>query len=328
MKKTILAGLGLVLGLTSFAAAETVTIYSGRGEALIAPLIKQFEAETGITAEVRYGGTSELATLLLEEGANSPADVFWAQDAGALGALSPAFADLPAEVNETVLDAFRSDANKWVATSGRTRVLVYSTERVEEGDLPQSIADLTDEKYKGRVAWAPTNGGFQAFVTAFRLTEGDEAVKAWLEAMIANEAKVYRNNGTQIDAIANGEVDFGLINNYYLGRYTARDAEFPVRQTTFAAGDIGNLVLVAGAGIVEASDNKENARKFIDFLLSPAAQQFITLQGYEYPVRTGIIPHATLEPLEAVNEISPKVDTNALGDLEATLNLLREVGLL
>ncbi|EFG9941312.1 solute-binding protein, partial [Escherichia coli] len=119
MKKTLLAGLGLVLGLTSFAAAETVTIYSGRGEALIAPLIKQFEAETGVTAEVRYGGTSELATLLLEEGAKSPADVFWAQDAGALGALSSAFADLPAEVNETVLDAFRNDANKWVATSGR-----------------------------------------------------------------------------------------------------------------------------------------------------------------------------------------------------------------
>lgn len=328
MKTAILAGLGLVLGMTSFAAADTLTIYSGRGEALIAPLIRQFEAETGITAEVRYGGTSELATLLLEEGANSTADVFWAQDAGALGALSAVFSELPAEVNASVLDAFRNDANKWVATSGRTRVLVYSKERVEEGDLPRSIVDLTDEKYKGRVAWAPTNGSFQAFITAFRLTEGDDAAKAWLKAMIANDAKVYRNNGTQIEAIANGEVDFGLVNNYYLGNYTARDAEFPVAQTPFAAGDIGNLVLVAGAGIVDASDNEENARKFIDFLLSPASQQFITLQGNEYPVRTGIIPHATLESLEAVNEISPNVDTNALGDLEATLDMLREVGLL
>lgn len=328
MKRTILASLGLVLGMTTFALAESVTIYSGRGEALIAPLIRQFEAESGITAEVRYGGTSELATMLLEEGANSPADVFWAQDAGALGALSEAFAELPAEVNGAVLEAFRSDANKWVATSGRNRVLIYSTERVEEDDLPQDIADLTDEKYKGRVAWAPTNGGFQAFVTAFRVAHGDEATKEWLEGMIANDAKVYRNNGTQIDAIANGEVDFGLVNNYYLGRYTARDAEFPVGQTPFASGDIGNLILVAGAGIVEASDNKENAQKFIDFLLSPAAQQFITLQGYEYPVRSGIIPHDTLESLETVNEISPQVDLNQIGDLEGTLALLREVGLL
>lgn len=328
MKKSVLAGLGLALSLTTMAYAETVTIYSGRGEALIGPLVSQFTAETGITADVRYGGTSELATLLLEEGANSPADLFWAQDAGALGALSAVFAELPAEVNGSVIETFRNDANRWVATSGRTRVLVHSTERVTEADLPQSITDLTNEKYKGRVAWAPTNGSFQAFVTAFRVAEGDAAAKAWLEGMIANDAKVYKNNGTQIEAIANGEVDYGLVNNYYLGRYTAKDAEFPVDQTPFAAGDIGNLMLVAGAGIVEASDNKENAQKFIDFLLSPAAQQYITLQGNEYPVRTGIIPQATLESLETVQAVSPKVDINALGDLDGTLALLREVGLL
>jgi iron(III) transport system substrate-binding protein len=328
MKKSVLAGLGLALSLTTMAYAETVTIYSGRGEALIGPLVSQFTAETGITADVRYGGTSELATLLLEEGANSPADLFWAQDAGALGALSAAFAELPAEVNGSVIETFRNDANRWVATSGRTRVLVHSTERVTEADLPQSITDLTNEKYKGRVAWAPTNGSFQAFVTAFRVAEGDAAAKAWLEGMIANDAQVYKNNGTQIEAIANGEVDYGLVNNYYLGRYTAKDAEFPVTMTPFAAGDIGNLMLVAGAGIVEASDNKENAQKFIDFLLSPAAQQYITLQGNEYPVRTGIIPQATLESLETVQAVSPKVDINAIGDLDGTLALLREVGLL
>lgn len=328
MKKTLLTGLGLALGLISAASAETVTVYSGRGEALIAPLVKQFEAETGIKAEVRYGGTSELATLLMEEGANTPADVFWAQDAGALGALSAHFAELPAATNESVLEVFRDVSNKWVATSGRTRVLIHSTERVTEADLPKAITDLTDEKYKGKVAWAPTNGSFQAFVTAFRLTHGDDAAKAWIEGMKANDTKVYRNNGTQIDAIANGEVDYGLVNNYYLGRYTAKDDKFPVGQTHFAAGDIGNLVLVAGAGVVEASDNKENAQKFVDFLLSPAAQQFITLQGNEYPVVKGVIPHATLESLETVQEISPKVNVNDIGDLEGTLNLLREAGLL
>ncbi|MFE3837873.1 iron ABC transporter substrate-binding protein [Pseudogemmobacter sonorensis] len=332
MKKTFLAGVGvtfgLALGAASMASAETLTIYSGRGEALIGPLVAQFEATTGIDAEVRYGGTSELATLLLEEGANTPADVFWAQDAGALGALAASFAELPAEVNGAVIDVFRSDANKWVATSGRTRVLVYSTERVAEDALPASILDLTDEAYRGRVSWAPTNGSFQAFVTAFRVAEGEEAAKAWLEAMIANDAKVYRNNGTQIDAIANGEVDFGLVNNYYLGRYTGPDPEFPVGQTPFADGDIGNLVLSAGAGIVEVSDNKEAAQAFLDFLLSPVAQQFITLQGYEYPVIEGVIPHGTLESLEKVNEVSPRVDLNQIGDLEGTLALLREVGLL
>src|SRR5690606_31699253 len=146
---------------------------------------------------------------------------------------------------------------KWAPTSGRSRTLVYSTERVQEADLPASIADLTNEKYKGRVAWAPTNGSFQAFVTAFRVAHGDDAARQWLEGMIANDAKAYRNNGSQIEAIANGEVDFGLVNNYYLGRYLARDDKFPVAQTHFGAGDIGNLLNVAGAGIVAASDNQE-----------------------------------------------------------------------
>lgn len=328
MHKSVLAAIGLLLATTTVVQAQSVTIYSGRGEALVAPLISQFEAETGIKAEVRYGSTAELTALLLEEGANSPADVFWAQDAGSLGAASAAFAELPAETNGSVLEAYRDNSNKWVATSGRNRVLVHSTERVADDALPASIKDLTGEAYKGRVAWAPTNGSFQAFVSAFRVAEGDAAAKAWLEGMIANDTKVYSNNGGQIEAIANGEVDFALVNNYYLGRYTAKDAAFPAKMTPFANGDIGNLMLVAGAGIVEASDNKENAQKFIDYLLSPAAQQYITLQGNEYPVRAGIIPQATLVSLETVQAASPDVDLNTIGDLDGTLALLREVGLL
>lgn len=328
MKKILAGWLALGLSMPVLAHADEITIYSGRGEALIGPVIAQFEATTGIKANVRYAGTAELATLLQEEGAQSPADVFWAQDGGALGAIAPLFADLPPEVNEGISEAFRNVNNKWAPTSGRSRVLVYSRERVQEGELPASINDLTDEKYRGRVAWAPTNGSFQAFVTAYRVAHGDEAAKAWLEGMIANDARVYRNNGTQIEAIANGEVDFGLVNNYYLGGFLARDPEIPVAQTHFVAGDIGNLLNVAGAGIVAASDNQENALKFIDYLLSPAAQQYITIKGNEYPVIPGLIANTTLESYETIEEISPKIDIDQISDLEGTLALLREVGLL
>jgi len=329
MKKGFLAWcFALAIGLPTAAQAQDLTVYSGRGEALVGPIIAQFERESGVKVNVRYGGTSELAALLTEEAAQSPADVFWAQDGGALGAITSLFADLPAEVNEGVSVEFRNVNNKWAPTSGRSRTLVYSTERVTEADLPAAITDLTDEKYKGRVAWAPTNGSFQAFVTAFRVAHGDDAAKAWLEGMIANDAKAYRNNGTQIEAIANGEVDFGLVNNYYLGRYLARDAKYPVAQTHFGAGDIGNLLNVAGAGIVAASDNQETARKFIDYLLSPTAQQYITTQGNEYPVIPGLIPNPTLEPFEELQELSPKVDIDQISDLEGTLELLRQVGLL
>ena len=328
MKKILAGCLALALSMPVWANAQELTIYSGRGEALIGPVIKQFEAATDITANVRYAGTAELATLLQEEGDQSPADVFWAQDGGALGAIAPLFADLPAEVNEGVSEAFRNVNNKWAPTSGRSRVLVYSTERVQEADLPASINDLTDEKYKGRVAWAPTNGSFQAFVTAFRVAHGEDAAKAWLEGMIANDVKAYRNNGSQIEAIANGEVDFGLVNNYYLGRYVASDSKFPVAQTHFDKGDIGNLLNVAGAGIVAASDNQENARKFIDYLLSPAAQQYIAVQGNEYPVIPGIIGASTLESFDTILDVTPSVDIDKISDLEGTLALLREVGLL
>lgn len=328
MKRFLAGCFALALALPGMAQADELTVYSGRGEALVGPVIAQFERDSGIKVNVRYGGTAELATLLTEEGAQSPADVFWAQDGGALGAVAPLFADLPADVNEGVAAQFRNVNNKWAPTSGRSRVLVYSKERVQEGDLPASINDLTGEKYKGRVAWAPTNGSFQAFVTAYRVVHGDDAAKAWLEGMIANDAKVYRNNGTQIEAIANGEVDFGLVNNYYLGRYIGRDAEFPVNQTTFADGDIGNLLNVAGAGIVAASDNQDNARKFIDYLLSPAAQQYVAVEGYEYPVITGVIGHGSLVPFDTALEAAPQVDIDTISDLEGTLELLRQVGLL
>jgi iron(III) transport system substrate-binding protein len=327
MMRAALAALALSLPAGTLAAQE-LTVYSGRGEALVGPVIAQFERDTGIDVEVRYGGTAELATLLQEEGDQSPADAFWAQDGGALGALAPLFADLPAEVNEGVSAPFRNAANKWAPTSGRSRVLVYSTARVEEADLPASIKDLSDEKYRGRVAWAPTNGSFQAFVTAMRVAEGDDATRAWLEAMIANDAKVYSNNGGQIEAIANGEVDFGLVNNYYLGRYVGPDPDFPVDQTHFQAGDIGNLLNVAGAGIVSTSDNQDVALQFIQYLLSVPAQQYITTSGNEYSVIPGVIDNPTLEPYETLLEISPQVDIDQISDLEGTLNLLREVGLL
>lgn len=321
----LVAALALVPATVS---AGEITLYSGRGEALVGGLVKEFESQSGIKVNARFGGTSELATLLKEEGAKSPADVFWAQEAGALITLAPQFAPLPAAVNAAVAAPFRNDTNSWVASSARTRTLVYSRERVKADDLPRSVKDLTDPRYKGRVAWAPTNGSFQAFVTAFRAIEGEAAARAWLEAMKANGAKAYRNNGTQIEGIANGEVDFGLVNNYYLGRYVARDAAYPVSQGHFRAGDLGNLALVAGVGILASSDNAADARRFVEFLLSKGAQQLITETGYEYAVIPGIAAPPTLESYGTLMEITPKVDISALADLDGTLKLLRDVGLL
>jgi len=323
----------LILTLTLFssaALAQSLTVYSGRGEALVQPLVDRFTAETGIPVAVRYGGTAELAVLILEEGRASPADVFWGQDAGALGALSNAarLRVLPERLTADLPGIYSSRGGLWIATSGRARVLAYSPERTADDPWPASVFELTDERFRERVAWAPTNGSFQAFVTAMRVVYGEAETEAWLRGMIANGVQSYRNNTTQVEAIAAGEVDYALVNNYYLLRFLANDPDFPVAQGFFADGDIGNLVNVAGAGVVDTSRNAEAAERFLAFLLTPDAQAYFTDEVYEYPVTPGVAANPRLATFEALLAASPQVDLDVLEDLDGTLDLLREVGLL
>ena len=144
-------------------------MYSGREEELVAPLFERFTEETGTEVEVRYGDSAELAATIAEEGDNSPADVFFAQDPGSLGAVDPQLAELPEEILERVDERYRDANGRWVGTSGRTRVLVYNTERLTDDELPGSVLELTEPDWKGRIGIAPTNASFQAFVTAMRL---------------------------------------------------------------------------------------------------------------------------------------------------------------
>ena len=322
--------LALALGLVGLALAQSLTVYSGRGEALVQPLVERFTAETGIVVNVRYGGTAELAVLILEEGRASPADLFWAQDAGALGALSLAGRLTPLDdaLTAALPGIYTSRSNLWVATSGRARVLAYSPERTVDTPWPTSVFDLTDPAYRGRVAWAPTNGSFQAFVTAMRIVQGESATESWLRGMIANDVQAYRNNTTMVEAIAAGEVDYAITNNYYLLRFLANDPDYPVAQSFFDDGDIGNLVNVAGAGIVDTSRNADAARQFLAFLLAPDAQAYFTNEVFEYPVVPGVEPSEALVRFDELVAASPDVDLDVLEDLEGTLELLREVGLL
>lgn len=310
-------------------ALADITLYSGRGEALVAPIIAAFTAESGINVNVRYAGTAELAILLQEEGEASPADLFWAQDAAALGAVADSFAALPEDLVGSVPAAYRDAGNRWVATSGRGRVLAYSTERVSAEDLPATMADMTSENWSGRIALAPTNGSFVAHIAAMRVTLGDEAASEWLAGLQANSPVIVRNNTAVLQAIADGEADIGVVNNYYLSRQLARDAEFPVNQTLFATqGDIGNLLLVAGIGVLGTSEQTDEAQEFIRFLLSPAAQQYFTGEVAEFPVVPGIIVTRQDINIDDVIQAAPQVDLNAIGDLEGTLDMLREAGLI
>jgi iron(III) transport system substrate-binding protein len=315
-------------GSASAQPSGPITVYSGRSEELVGPLLEQFTEATGIEVEARYGDTSEMANLILTEGENSPADVLFAQDAGALGAVADEglLADLPQATLDQVDERFRSPDGQWVGVSGRARVVVYNTDALTEADLPASILDFTDPAWSGRIGWAPTNGSFQAFVTALRVLEGDEAARAWLEGIQANDPGVYEGNGAALDAVIAGEIDVAFINHYYLMQRLAEEPDVPAANYFLTDGDPGALVNVAGAGILASSANPEAAQAFIDFLLDDEAQSYFAEETKEYPLVDGVEPSADLPPLGEIG--TPDIDLSDLSDLEGTLELIQEAGIL
>lgn len=304
-----------------------LTVYSGRNEALVGPLLDRFADETGIKLEVRYGDTAELAATLREEGDRSPADVFFAQDAGALGAIEKEglFADLPQATLEKVDARFRSADGKWVGASGRVRVIAYDGRELSEGDLPASVFDLVRPQWKGKVGWAPTNGSFQAFVTAMRAVHGDEATERWLRGMLDNDVQAYENNILVRDAIAAGEIQVGLINHYYVMEALREDPDYPVK-LHFPEGDVGALINVAGVGVLATSEHGAQAQKLVDFLLSRGAQEYFRDETGEYPIAAGVKPLSVLPPLTSIRQ--PDVDLADIDDLQGTLELLERAGAL
>jgi iron(III) transport system substrate-binding protein len=308
-----------------------LVVYSGRSEALVAPIIAQFAEATGIQVDVRYGSTSEMAATLLEEGSNSPADVFFAQDPGGLGAVAKAglFAALPNDLLSKAPERFRSPEGQWVGISGRARVVVYNTDRLKPEDLPADIADFTDPKWSGRIGWAPTNGSFQAMVTAMRVQWGEDKTRQWLEGIQTNQPKVFEGNAPIVEAVAAGEIDVGFVNHYYLYRYLQEQGDgFKARNHFLTGGGPGSLIMAAGAGRLASGKNEANALRFLQFMLSPVAQQYFSGQTFEYPVAEGVVTPRGLPPLAELDALAMDINMAELDDLKGTTDLLQSVGVL
>jgi iron(III) transport system substrate-binding protein len=306
-----------------------VVVYSGRSEELVAPLFAEFTAQTGIPVEVRYGDTAELAAQIIEEGDASPADLYFGQDAGALGALDAAglCAPLPEGATDGVPARYRAESGNWTGITGRSRVIAYDSSRVSADEVPTSVLELTDPKWKGEVAIAPTNGSFQAFVTAMRVSLGDEATKAWLQGMVDNDAQIFEKNSLIRDAVDAGQVKLGLINHYYWYEKAAEVGEDAMNvQIAFTApGDPGSLVNVAGACILASSGNPGGAGEFITWVLTPEEQEWFVTKSWEYPLVEGVPAAEGLPPIESLQ--GPDVPLAELEDLPGTLAMLQEVGL-
>jgi iron(III) transport system substrate-binding protein len=310
---------------------KKITVYSGRSEELVKPLIDKFSQESGITVETRYGNTAAMASQLLEEGDRSPADVFFAQDAGALGAVAKKgmFAPLPDDVAGQVPQVYKASGNEWVGVTARSRVLVYNPDLVPASDLPASVFDLTRPEWKGKVGVAPTNASFQAFVTAIRVQHGEEKAKEFLTGLAANEPQIREGNGPILEEVDSGKIAAGLINHYYLGELAKERGISPdqlkAKLYFFPDGDTGALVNVAGVGVLRKAAENPDARAFVTYLLSQDAQKYFAEQTYEYPVIAGVDPPSYVPPLAELKV--PDVDLNDLDELEATIALIKESGL-
>lgn len=310
------------------AAEQKVVVYSGRNEELVAPLLEQFTTDTGVEVEVRYAGSGELAAQIITEGDQSPADVFLSQDAGALGAVSKAglFAPIDAETLAAVPAAYSAADGTWVGVSGRARTVIYNPDLVPTP--PDTIDALLAPEWQGKIAYAPSNASWQAFVTGLRVVRGDEAAGEWLRAFKAQNPQPFESNGQIRDAVDAGQIPMGITNHYYLYELIdSKGAENVVARNQFMApGDPGGLVNVAGVGVLKTAPNPAAAQQFAAYLVGESAQTYFATETAEYPLIAGLTPNGDMPPLADLQP--PAVDLSQLDDIETTQQMLTDTGLL
>lgn len=307
-----------------------LVIYSGRSEDLMAPVLEDFTAATGIDVSVRYGSTAALTAQLLEEGDATPADVFLSQDAGALSALeqSGCLAGLPDAVTGLVGAQFQAGEQSWTPLTGRARTIVYNPNLIAEADLPSSLDELTDPAVASQLGVAPTNAGFQAFVSAIRALEGDDVAAQFLADLSAGGVQTFDSNGDITQAVNDGQLAMGLSNHYYLQELTAEiGADAVVARNSYPAdGTALSLVNVSGAGVLSPSDRSEDALALLEYLLSDSAQEYFATSTGEYTVVDGAPQPSGAPALDQLG--GPDLDLDELSDLQATIAMINESGLI
>ena len=327
----VLATAVLLSGCSSSTEQESspteLTIYSGRSQEFIAPFLAEWEKKSGIALKIRYADSAELAAQIREEGYNSPADIFLAQDAGSLGAVSLAglFTTLGDEVGAEIQPQYIAADRSWIGVTGRARVFAYNPRLLT--DLPQSITDLANPVYKSKLGIAPTNSSFQAFVTALINAKGEDFTQKWLESLVKNDVQIFAKNSAIVEAIDSGKISIGLVNHYYtwevsqgLGRKISAENGF------FTSGDLGNMVNVSGAGILKSSKKYAAAEDLINYLTSQVVQSKFVAETNEYSLIADQISPAGLPSLSQIG--APSVDLESLAEIQKTQELLIKVGLL
>ena len=300
-----------------------LVVYSGRSEPLIKPFLEEFADREGLDVQVRFADTSDLVGTLLEEGDKTRADVFIGQDAASLARLDEEGLLQPYDAFRRTPARFRAADSTWTGLSGRARVLIVP----EGGEYPDSVFDLTEPRWKGRIA-APivSNVSFRDWVSAIRVKRGDDFTRRFLEGLERNDLEILASHGEVRNAVADGEFDIGLVNHYYVELEKQEGSDVEAVYTDQEPGGFGVVFNVASAGITAESDNADNARKLMDYLLTPEVQERFARANFEYPVLPGLEPAPGVRPLGSFRLTDVSLEELGAAS-EATDELLEEVDL-
>jgi iron(III) transport system substrate-binding protein len=335
-------GAGLLTGCSSSGSAgsdpssQSITLFSGQHEQTVDGLVTAFEKQTGITVNVRSDDEDTLADQIALLGSHSPADVFYTENSPPLeflqekGLLSPV---TPATLAKTTA-RYNSPQGDWLGVSARVSVLIYNPSLIAQSQLPTSVLQLANPKYKGKLAFAPAETDFQPIVTSVLKTYGKAATLTWLDGIKSNAAShIVPDNETIADEVNRGQVAFGVINQYYWYRLEAevRASGMHSQITHFAPHDAGYVIDVSGAAVLKSSKHQAAAQKFVAFLASTQGQEIIARasgneQSYEYPLGDGVTTSAPETPFDQLQPTS--ITIGELGDGSTATALLRQAGLL
>jgi iron(III) transport system substrate-binding protein len=323
-------GLALVSGLPRPARADSapLALYSGQHRPPVEALIAAFTKATGIEVTVRHGNSAQLASQIVEEGAHSPADLFWSEESPSLVATARRglLAPLDPVTLQQVPAIFSAKDGTWIGATARCRVIVYNKSMIDVAALPPSVLDFAAESWKGKVAYAPNSGAFQQQIMAVMILKGRDAALAWLKGL-RDFGEVYNSDSAAVEAVEGGDIAVALSNNYYWYALAREIGESDMNSAIYniGRGDPGTLVTVSGAGVLKSAKNAEAAQRFVAFMVSEEGQKTIVEAIAEYPLRPGVTSPFPLAPFAGLDPAP--VTPDQLGDAEAALDLLREAGL-
>ncbi len=335
MKKTLLAALAAAVVTAPMLTAcgvddkPYITVYNAQHEQLLEEVAPLFEEKTGVEVKLRSGSDLELANQLVQEGDASPADVFLTENSPAMTLVDNAdlFAPVEQETLDLIPSQFVPSDQHWLGFLARSTVVIYNTDQLSASELPDSIMDLADPEWDGRISFSPTGADFQAIVSAVLELKGEDATRAWLQGL-ADNGTVYDGNDVVLESVNSGEVEAGIAYHYYWYRDQQESGENSDSSALhyFGNEDPGAFLSVSGAGVLASSDKQEDAQAFVNFLASTEGQQAIAdSYALEYPLN----PKVSLDPpVKPLSELEPpQIDVSSLNSA-TVIEMMQDAGLL